>query len=155
VLRVHLKGGGEANLTLGADLVERLKDALLARNLPGGKEPLLVNAEGRKWTRTAAQQMLVRLGKRAGITRVRVTPHKLRHTYNVIADQGAGLSVTVRAALLNHTGTESLQRYDHMMAKTTAEARDAVRAAVRGYITPPGTESNRPTTAAGAGSSGG
>jgi hypothetical protein len=39
--------------------------------------------------------------------------------------------VTVRAALLNHAGTGSLQKYDHLLAHDTTAARDAVREAFR------------------------
>jgi site-specific recombinase XerD len=132
-LRVHLKGGRERNVPLGEDMVARLQDALLARGVPAGAEPLLVNGAGQRWVRSALTEMIARLGRRAGITRVRVGPHMIRHTFNVVADQVAGLSVTVRAALLNHAGTGSLQKYDHLMAGDTTGARDAVRAAWKEY----------------------
>ncbi|HTE65834.1 MAG TPA: tyrosine-type recombinase/integrase [Candidatus Binatia bacterium] len=133
-LRVHLKGGRERNIPLGADMVDRLKDALLARNLPAATSPLLVNGERQRWGRSVLSEMIARIGKRAGITRVRIHPHMIRHTYNVVADQIAGLSVTVRAALLNHAGTGSLQKYDHLMAGDTGLARDQVRAAWSEYM---------------------
>ena len=60
-------------------------------------------------------------------------PHKLRHTYNVVARTAADLDVTIRAALLNHSDTRTLSQYDHVLAGETSAAREAVRAAMKEY----------------------
>jgi site-specific recombinase XerD len=128
-LRVRLKGGRDRVIPLGEEIARRLHASVDARNAKS-TSPLLVNSEGQRWGRSSLSEMVARLGRRAGLAR-RCGPHMIRHTFNAVADQVAGLSVTVRAALLNHAGTGSLQKYDHLLAHDTTAARDAVREAFR------------------------
>lgn len=134
ILSVTVKGRGRAEervqVPLGLEIGERIKDFLLARNLPQGKEPLLVSATGTRYRRNTLSEVIYRLAKRAGITRIPVRPHALRHTYNVLGRQ-AGLDAPTRAALLNHTDSSTVQRYDHLLPDETFEAREKVRAMLR------------------------
>jgi len=133
-VRVRLKGGSERNIPLGAEYADRLKASLKGRATePKQTDPLLVNSAGHRWTRSALKQMIRGLGEKAGVTRTIVGPHMLRHTYNVVARAVAGLDVNVRAELLNHAGTSTLQRYDHLIAGETQDARDQVRDAMKKY----------------------
>jgi integrase/recombinase XerC len=133
-IAVKLKGGRFRPVPIARELAERIKDSLLDRGVPAGHEPLLVNSEGQRWRRSSLTEMIARLGRKAGITRVRVGPHMLaRHTNNVIG-QRAGLDVLTRAGLLNHQGTQTSISYDHLIADETAIARDVLREARRAYI---------------------
>ncbi len=53
---------------------------------------------------------------------------------NVIA-RGVGLDVATRAALLNHSDTNTVQRYDHLLPGEFDDARVKVRTALEGMTT--------------------
>jgi site-specific recombinase XerD len=129
ILGASVKGRGrtleKVDIPLGKHVGERLMAQLQEREA-GPKDPIIVNREGRRYTRTTLSEMVMRMGKKAGIDRMNVRPHAIRHTYNVLARQ-AGVDVATRAKLLNHTDTNTLQRYDHVLPEETRAARDVVR----------------------------
>lgn len=134
VLAVTVKGRGRAeekvHIPLADELGARIEDYLLARNLPDAQEPLLLNQEGKRYTRNTLSEMIVRLGRRAGITRVPVRPHTIRHTYNVVA-RSAGIDAPTRSKLLNHVDSSTVAKYDHLLPGETDAARERVREALR------------------------
>lgn len=119
---------------LSAAVAELIRDFLLARGLPGAVEPLLLTPRGTRHTRSSLSQMIVRAGHRAGITRLPVSPHKLRHTANVVA-RLAGLDVWVRSRLLTHGDRRTLDRYEHLIPEELVRARVEHRQALERYIT--------------------
>ena len=128
VLSVIVKGGRPRNVTLGRDLAERLEASLRQREA-GPEAPLLINSRGDKFNRSSLTSLVFRLARRAGITRIKVRAHVLRHTYNAIGN-AAGVGITERAGLLNHANTHTLQSYDHFFAGQLDAARTKVREAV-------------------------
>lgn len=134
VLSVTVKGRGRAeervHISLAPEIGCRIEDYLLARNLPEPQEPLLLNREGKRYTRNTLSEMIARLGRRAGVTRVPVRPHTIRHTYNVVA-RSAGIDALTRSKLLNHSDPSTVARYDHLLPEETAAARERVREALR------------------------
>jgi site-specific recombinase XerD len=132
-LRVRVKGGSYKEKPIGPELTERIKDALLARGLPSGKEPLFVNSRRERWGNSALYEMIRRLASRAGVTRVKIGPHSIRHTFNTIGRIEAKLDVNTRAALLNHSDTSTLQQYDHMLDDEAVTAQAAMRDAIKRY----------------------
>jgi len=141
VLSLVVKGQGRREervpTPLGAAVGERIMDWLLARNLPAGPEPLLVNREGRRYTRSTLSEVIARLARRAGITRVRVRAHTLRHTYSVIA-HAARVDRAARARMLNHLDQSTLQVYDHVLDAEVAAAREQVRGELARWLGYPG-----------------
>ncbi len=135
VLGVTVKGRGRRQeriqIQLGEVVTLRLSDWLLRRGLPSPSEPLLTNRAGERYTRSALYQVIVRLGRDAGITRIVVNPHSVRHLWNLAARE-QGIDQLTRARLLNHADTRTLQEYDHTLPQETAAARDLVRQALRG-----------------------
>jgi site-specific recombinase XerD len=135
VIGVSVKGKGRSQeriqIQLGAEVTARLSDWLLHRNLPGPSEPLLTNQAGERFLRSTLYQVIVRLGRAAGITRVKVNPHAIRHLWNLTARE-QGVDQVIRAKLLNHADTRTLAEYDHIMPQETARAREQVRQALRG-----------------------
>jgi integrase len=77
--------------------------------------------------------LLARIGKKAGIGRLRVSAHKLRHTGNVVARRG-GVDAVVRSALLNHADTRTVAQYDHLIPDELYEARLQQRDALSRYL---------------------
>ena len=138
-LRVTVKGRGRQaerlahplSAELGALWVSWLDERALAHDPrdqgPFGAMPLLLNGEGQRFRRSTLWALIRRLGQRAGITRIRVGTHKLRHTANVNERQ-AGVERTVRAQRRHHTGTAALDRYEHVMPEESAQATDQTRA---------------------------
>jgi site-specific recombinase XerD len=78
---------------------------------------------------------MARIGKQAGISRFRVSAHKLRHTGNVVARRG-GVDAVVWSALLNHADSRTVIQYDHVIPDELYEARLQQREALGRYLTP-------------------
>lgn len=135
LVRARVKGrrGERVEVPLSPALGSRLKDALLNRGVPDGREPLFVNSRGQRWTRTALSELMARIGRQAGITRMRVSAHKLRHTANVVA-RIAGLDSVQRASLLNHRSLATLREYDHLIPGELLQARRRQAEALGRYL---------------------
>ena len=127
LLSVRVKGGRYREVTLGREAADKLIESLRFREARP-HDPLLVNERGERYTRTSLSEMVLRLAARAGITRIPVRAHVLRHSVATLADE-TGASVPTIAAMLNHSDVHTAQRYIHRN-----EAVDAARAAVRGAL---------------------
>lgn len=119
-LSVSTKGRGQQrrqatrDVPLSKGLGDALRDWLLLRKEASDPEsPLLVNGDGKRWKRAVLSNMVARLAAAAGITRLRLSAHKLRHSKNV-RDRKAGIDAVVRARLNGHTSLRSQERYDHI-----------------------------------------
>jgi integrase len=143
-----VKGKGRRServqVSLPRALGERVLESIATRGGARQTDPLLLNRIQNRYTRTALSNMIARMGVRAGVSRVNVRPHIMRHTMNVIAESEAltedgyrGLSITTRARLLNHSDTSTLAKYDHQLPGRDRAARDAVRAGIDRYIGAP------------------
>lgn len=96
-------------------------------------EPLFLTSQGRRFTRSQLTQSMIRLGKRAGITRITTSPHRLRHTANVVARQ-SGVDALTRASMLNHRSLRTLARYDHLVPGEVVKGREQQRAGLESYL---------------------
>ena len=137
-LMIHVKGrkrqGEERqSVPVSPALAQALTDALLARGIPDAGEPLLVNGSGRRWTRTHLTETMARVGKVAGIKRLNVSAHKLRHTANVLA-RVAGIDPLTRSRMLTHSDPRAQARYDHLLPRETYQARLRQQEALQRYI---------------------
>jgi integrase len=137
VLGVTVKGRGRSqqkiDVPIGKAVAERLL-ALLRHREAGPKDPLLVNQSGHRYLRTVLSDVIARRARQAGIARIPVRAHTLRHTYNVVARSEAGLDEVQRAGLLNQTDTASVRRYDHLLPDETHDARERVRVGLQRYV---------------------
>jgi len=129
ILSVRMKGGGHRETTLGAEVAGRLLESLKFREAKP-TDPLLVTVTGARFTRTSLSDTVIRLAKRAGITRIPVRAHVLRHSVATLASVAGG-ELSVIAAMLNHTDTQTVQKYIHRSAGV-----DAVRESVRRLLRP-------------------
>lgn len=142
-----VKGGDESLTPLSPEVVEQIRDDLLARNMPGAGEPLLVRQDGRTaWTKSTLNYFVRSLGRRAGVTRLRMGPHKLRH---LVANLGKGeIDPLTRSRLLNHASPTTIRHYDHALPGELRAARQIQRAALLRYLGAP--ENPPPAVGAGA-----
>ena len=109
------------------------RPATLTR-LAKGKQPLLANSRGDRWTRYALLNVIQRMGLAAGITRIKLSPHRLRRTSNVVARYG-GLDSATRSRLLNHTDPGTIAQYDAVIPGELSKAREQARAqGLRRYL---------------------
>lgn len=118
--------------------------------------PLLVSRDNRRWTRTGLSALMVRIGKQGGVSRLRISAHKLRHTANVVArlarrDDGTHLDRWTRSQLLGHTSPASLDRYEHLLPNELFEAREAHRRGLARYLGERGDEDGSPSRTLGNG----
>jgi site-specific recombinase XerD len=126
-------GAQPASIPLSAACASLVEDALLRRGMPQPEEPLLVDNLGHRFNRSQLGMAMARLGERAGITRVSTSPHKLRHTANVVARQ-SGVDALTRAQMLNHRSLRTLARYDHLVPGETARGREQARLGLAKYL---------------------
>lgn len=126
-------GQEPASIPLSATCAESIEQSLLRRGVPMGEDPLLVDGLGQRWRPTQLGMAMHRLGLAAGIRRLSTSPHKLRHTANVIARQ-AGVDALTRAKMLNHRSMKTLARYDHLVPGETAKGREQQRLGMDAYL---------------------
>ena len=128
LLAVVVKGGRPRTITLGSEMAQHLLDSLRVREARP-TDPLVVNEQGQRYTRTSLSEMVRRLALKAGITRIPVRAHVLRHSVATMAS-ATGADVPTIAAMLNHSDIHTVQRYVHRKDAVDA-AREAVREALR------------------------
>jgi len=148
-LALTVKGRGrrerKRHVPISAAVASTLSDYLAAREILNPQdpkrrdEPLLLNREGLRWKRTSLSALMARIGREAGIDRLRVSAHKLRHTANVVTrfarrEDGSSLDRWTRSRLLSHENPQSLDRYEHLLPDELFEARAAQRQALNRYL---------------------
>lgn len=136
-LSVTVKGRGRRRrrleLPISPKLAEFIREVLLATGRVRAEDPLLVGAKGQRLTREALKQLFGRMGRAAGIGRFVLTPHKLRHTMNVVARVG-GVEKTTRSRLLAHSSDRSIERYEHLIPAELHDARDQQLQGLARYV---------------------
>lgn len=128
ILSVKVKGGKHHEITVGREVAGRLLESLKFREAKP-TDPLLANEKGERYTRTTLSEAVLRLARRAGITRIPVRAHVLRHSIATMAS-ATGADVPTIAAMLNHSDIHTAGRYVHRKDAVDA-AREAVRGALR------------------------
>jgi integrase len=132
---VRVKGRRQHNAEpeskpVSTDVAEALRASCTGR---GADEPLLLNRRGVRFSESELTQAFIRIGLKAGITRLTTAPHCLRHTANVMARLG-GVDALTRARMLGHRSMRTLERYDHLVPYEAAEGRAKQRAAMERYL---------------------
>lgn len=124
-IRVKRKGHADADdiVWLSPETSADLLDSLKQREA-GPDEPVLVNTAGGSYSRTSLSELVNRLAKRAGITRLSFVGAHLfaRHTPASLAAQ-AGASEAEIAAMLGHADLASARHYVHGVAADAARAK--------------------------------
>lgn len=108
-IEVRVKGGGLRKKKLGKDVATMLT-AYLRQREAKPEEPLLLNSQGRKWSRQGFSNMIARWTIRAGLGRAGA--HMIRHTIASMAAKD-GATVYEIAEMLNHRSLQTAQKYIH------------------------------------------
>ncbi len=116
------KGGHERTLPLHARVAAALATYRHARGPATPKAPFFVNRQRRSFTRGGVYERVRTLARRARLP-MRVSPHRLRHTFAThLVRAGVGI-VTIRD-LLGHRQISSTQLYLHVTAQDLRAAAD-------------------------------
>jgi integrase/recombinase XerC/integrase/recombinase XerD len=132
-LDVRVKGGAKKGTPVSPEVFGAVCEYLKTRGKLKGTDPLLVNREGQRWTRSALTQMVGRVARAAGITRFSVSAHKLRHTSATVA-LTAGVNPLAVSKLLGHSSMRTTEQYLHLIPTALHEARDAQRLGMAAYV---------------------
>lgn len=132
-LRVVVKGGEEKRVPISPEVAGQVQSHLASRGEHPSSAPLLVNSRGEKWTRSGLSQRVAQIAAQAGITRLRVSAHKLRHTAASLA-LASGVNPLAVSKLLNHSNLKTTEQYLHLMPDALIEARARQRAGLKQYL---------------------
>lgn len=124
------KGKQRCQVPISAELAPVLLASIEGRDLAA---PLLVDRTGRRWSRSQLSSAFIRIGQKAGLTRVSTSPHKIRHTIATLLLHG-GMDIRTLAAMLNHRGLKYVERYAHLVPTAMTKARAAQAGMVKSYL---------------------
>lgn len=120
-------------LPISPSVAEGLRDWLLHRNMPDPHEALLLGSIGTRLDRDALAHITMTIARAAGIRRLVVRPHVLRHTIEVIRRR-AKIDPTIRSRLLAHSNLSSLIAYQHTLPEELTQARQQQVEGLRAYL---------------------
>ena len=132
-LRVRVKGGKEKRVPISPEVAGQLRGYLDYRGTLPPSAPLIVNSRGQRWTRTGLSQLMARIAVDAGVHRIKVSAHKLRHTAATVA-LASGVNPLAVSRLLNHSSLSITQQYLHLAPGALDQARDQQRAGLLRYL---------------------
>lgn len=120
-LKVHGKGAKDRVCFMGARLTKAMRRWIDLRGYQPYSEEVFISRIGDRLKPRYVQQVIQRLGKKAGLERVRVSPHTLRHTAATLAVRN-GLDVFSLQRLFGWERVETAMRYVHMSGRALQEA---------------------------------
>ena len=117
------KGGVRRRIPIDEVLAGIVLDAQVWRDQAGARgDALLVNSQGRPWTRATLLRAAQRSWRSAGLPQKKI--HEVRHTLGTIA--GASFAPGVVQALMGHRSRRSSEAYFHPTEAMAAEARQKI-----------------------------
>jgi site-specific recombinase XerD len=142
-LSVIVKGRGTRRRPIDMpirDATARLLiEAQMARGIPSSDpkrdagQPLLVNRHGQRLTTGQMKYLMVKIARLAGIDRFRLSPHKIRHTVNVVR-KVSGIDPYIRSRLLGQSSPRSQDRYEHVGPGELEDAKAKEAAGLDAYL---------------------
>lgn len=131
-VKVMGKGSKERLIPLNAIVIQALRDWLLCR--PGTEDTaVFLNRFGRRLSGRSVENIVKKYVRRAGITKAKVSPHKLRHTFATLLHVNDVDLVEIQT-LMGHATITSTQIYTHTNA---GKLRSAVSRLEQISVTPP------------------
>lgn len=112
-LKVHGKGAKDRICFMGSKLTKAMRRWIDLRGHQAYDDAVFIDRKGERLKPRYVQQIISRLGKRAGLEGVRVSPHTLRHTAATLAVRN-GLDVFSLQRLFGWERVETAMRYVHM-----------------------------------------
>jgi site-specific recombinase XerD len=123
--RVHIRNGKGQRARyapIGAKTARALMRYLAVRETASAiSTNIFITKEGEPLNRRHAEQHIARLGKRAGIEGVRVSPHTFRHTCAIWFLRRGGDAFSLQA-LLGHSSLAMTKRYVAMRERDVSDA---------------------------------
>ena len=120
MIRVYGKGRKERMIPLGSKCIKAIHHYLIkfGEGIPG--DILICKSDGGMFTNRAIQQILERIGNKAG---VKLNPHKIRHSSGTLWVKRGGSS-SILQKLLGHTTQRTTELYIHLAGADTKEWMD-------------------------------
>lgn len=113
-VRVMGKGSKERIVPLNAIVVAALQEWLAVRSPATPDEnAVFLNRFGRRISPRGVEKIVARCVLAAGITKEKISPHKLRHTFATLLHLN-GVDILEIQALLGHSSVTSTQIYTHV-----------------------------------------
>ena len=110
-MKVMGKGAKERLIPLNDSVIAALREYLLSR--ASTSDPaVFLNKYGRRLTGRAVQYIVNKFVRCAGITKAKVSPHKLRHTFATLLHCNEVDLVEIQS-LMGHASITSTQIYTH------------------------------------------
>jgi site-specific recombinase XerD len=121
-LKVHGKGARDRIVFMGARTAKALRRWLELRGFKTTfSDALFIDRKGEPLKRRWVQQVIARLGAKAGIKGVRVSPHTLRHTAATLAVKN-GMEPFALQRLFGWENIQTALKYVHMAGTALREA---------------------------------
>jgi site-specific recombinase XerD len=121
-LKVHGKGARDRIVFMGARTAKALRRWLELRGCRTGySDALFIDRKGEPLKPRWVQQVIARLGQRAGIKGVRVSPHTLRHTAATLAVKN-GMDPFALQRLFGWENISTALKYVHLAGTALREA---------------------------------
>jgi site-specific recombinase XerD len=118
------KGAKERLVRIGRRTGKALWRYLVTRAEATPDEALFIGRDGRPLTTRGLRALVVRLGRRAGLT-LQATVHRFRHTFAIVFLQNGGDAYSLQA-MLGHSSLDMVKRY---LALSQADVENAHRRA--------------------------
>jgi integrase/recombinase XerD len=110
LLLVNGKGRKQRQVPMGAQLKREFWRYLAARGDLAGQDLVFVSRTGERLSRTDCAKALRRLGRKAKLQGVRVSPHTFRYTFATMWLRSGGDLFTLQR-ILGHSSLEMVRRY--------------------------------------------
>jgi site-specific recombinase XerD len=120
-LLVTGKGSKDRELYMGRTLKKEMVKWLKMRGFHPYEDHVFISRDGRPLKKRHVQQILKRLGKKAGIEGTRCSPHTLRHTSATNFIRNGGDVFTLQR-VLGHADIQTCMIYVHMGGRQLQEA---------------------------------
>jgi integrase/recombinase XerC len=121
-VRVLGKGSKERLIPLNAFVIDAINNWLDVRPATGDPEAVFLNKRGGRLTGRSILNIVKKYVRKAGITKTKISPHKLRHTFATLLHLNE-VDILEIKSLLGHASVTSTQIYTHT---NTTKLRSAV-----------------------------
>jgi site-specific recombinase XerD len=128
-VRVMGKGSKERLVPMNEDVARTVLEWLQQREPADGEKAVFLNRFGRRLSGRMVEKLVDKYVEQAGISKQRLSPHKLRHTFATMLHSRDVDLVDIQA-LLGHASISTTQIYTHTNTgrlRTAVERLDALR----------------------------
>jgi integrase/recombinase XerD len=117
----HGKGDKERHVFMGRKLNRAMRMWINARGITIAQDALFISKNGERLEKRNIQRILHRLADKAGLKDVKVSPHRLRHTFAVEYIRNGGDPFSLQR-ILGHSSISTTTIYVHLAGAGLREA---------------------------------